>query len=230
MTKQQAQAALDKIMGQIFGFKNPFSLEQFMQKYAFDIRLPNQVNDSTTGQPTWSQSINPTKYITVKNAWEREDWTMMPRRDIKTVEDILAAWDEINYTATERELDSTNVAESDNIYESENVYRSQDIHASKNILFSDGVWDSEFLAAVQRSNSSTFCARLEDSKECSNSFEVSWSNKVVNSFFIHDCGDIYESMFCSHVTSKRFCIANMQFDEAEYRKLKDLVIRWILTG
>ncbi|MEK7561875.1 MAG: hypothetical protein AAB541_03365 [Patescibacteria group bacterium] len=230
MTKAQAQETLDKIIGQIFGFKNPLSLDQFMQKYSFDVRLPNKVNDSTTGQDTWAQSINPTKFITVENAWKREDWSMMPRRDIKTIEDILAAWDEINYTATERYLDSTNVSESDNVYESENIYRSQDIHGSKNILFSDGVWDSEFLVAVQRSNSSNFCARLEDSKECSNSFEVSWSSKIVNSFFIHDCSDIYESMFCSHVTSKKYCIANMQFEEEEYKKLKDIVIRWILTG
>lgn len=230
MTKPQAQELLDKIVGQIFGYKNPLSLDQFMQKYAFDVRLPNSVNDSTTGEETWAQSLNPKKFITVDNAWKREDWTMMPRRDVKTIEDILAAWEEINYTATERYLDSTNVSESDNIYESENIYRSQDINRSKNILFSDGVMDSEFITAGQRSNTSTFCARLEDSKECSNSFGVSWSKKVVNSFFIHDCGDIFESMFCSHVTSKRFCIANMQFEEEEYKKLKDIVIRWVLTG
>src|SRR3990167_7501268 len=125
MTKTQAQELLDKIVGQIFGYKNPLTLDQFTQKYSFDVRLPNKVNDSTTGQDTWAQSINPTKFITVENAWKREDWSMMPRRDIKTIEDILAAWDEINYTATERYLDSTNVSESDNVYESENVYRSQ---------------------------------------------------------------------------------------------------------
>jgi hypothetical protein len=230
MNKDQAQQILDKIIGQIFGYKNPLSLEQFMQKYAFDVRLPNKVSDSTTGQETWAQSINPTKFITVENAWKREDWSMMPRRDVKTIEDILAAWEEVNYTATERYLDSTNIAESDNIYESENVYRSQDISRSKNMLFSDGVFESEFIVAGQRSNNSTFCARIEDSKECSNSFGVSWSKKITNSLFIHDCADVYESMFCSHVNTKRFCIANMQFEEEEYKKLKEIVIRWILTG
>jgi hypothetical protein len=230
MTKTQAQDTLDKIVGQIFGFKNPYTLDQFMQRYAFDVRLPNQVTDSTTGEVTWAQSTNPTKFITVKNAWDREDWNMMPRRDVKTIEDILAAWEEINFTATERYLDSENVAESDNIYGSENVYRSQDVHGSKNILFSDGVWDSEYLVAAQRSNTSTFSARVEDCNSCSNSFEVSWSNKVVNSFFVHDCADMYETMFCSHVTNKKFCIANMQFNEDEYRKLKDIVLRWILSS
>jgi len=230
MTEQQAKAALDKIIGQIFGYQNPMSLEQFMQKYAFDVRLPQQVTDSTTGEPTWTQSVNPTKFIAVKNAWARQDWENMPKRPINGIEDILAAWNEINYTATDRHLDSVNVAQSDGIYAAENVFRSTDCGRSKNILFSDGVFDSEFVAAGQRSQTSSFCARIEDSKESSNSFSVVWSQKIVNSFFIQDCGDMYECMFCSHITSKKFCIANMQFEESEYRKIKDMVVRWVLTA
>jgi len=32
------------------------------------------------------------------------------------------------------------------------------------------------------------------------------------------------------MSGKQFCIANMQFEEAEYRKLKDIIVRWILTA
>jgi hypothetical protein len=231
MTEAEVKDVLDKIIGQIFGYKNPYSSEQFMKEYAFDVRLPVQVNDSTTGEVTWSQSINPVKFITMENGRNRatlDDWKL-PKREISSMEDILQAWNDINYTTTERQIDSINVSESDNVYGSENVYRSQDIEQSKNILFCDGSRSSEFIASSQRSNSSFFCARLEDSKECSNSFSVSWSAKIVNSFFIHDCFDMYECMFCSHMSSKKFCIGNMQFEEAEYKKLKDLVIRWILS-
>lgn len=230
MSPKEAQAILDKIIGQVFGYKNPLSVNQFMQKYAFDIRLPQQVYDSTTGEPTYTQAVNPTKFITVKNAWAREDWDKMSKRTLNGIEDILAAWNDINYTATDRHLDSINIAESDNIYTSENVYRSQDISDSKNVLFSDGIFSSEYIAAGQRSNSASYCIRIEDSKECSNSFSVIWSKKVVNSFFIQDCSDMYECMFCSHITNKKFCIANIQFKEAEYRKIKDYVVKWILTN
>lgn len=41
---------------------------------------------------------------------------------------------------------------------------------------------------------------------------------------------MFECMFCSHITNKKFCIANMQFEEAEYRKIKDMVVRWMLTA
>lgn len=227
MTPKVAQEILDKIVGQVFGYKNPYSLEQFMQKFAFDVRLPSQVSDST-GQPTWAQSVNPTKFIKLQDAL-KNDW-VSPDTPLKNVEDILQAWSFVNYTATERDIDSLNVAESDNIYNSENIYRSLDVIRSKNVLFSDGAWDCEFVAANQRSNTSNYCIRLEDSKECTGSFNVSWSGKVVNSLFIHDCFDMFECMFCSHVSSKRFCIANRQFEEAEYRKLKDLIIRWVLTS
>lgn len=40
MDSKIAQATLDKIIGQIFGYQNPFTLEQFQAKYAFDVRLP----------------------------------------------------------------------------------------------------------------------------------------------------------------------------------------------
>jgi hypothetical protein len=181
MTPHQAKLMLDKIVGQIFGYQNPLTVEQFQQKYAFDVRLPNQVSDSTTGQLTWAQSVNPSKFMTMENAWKRQeidDW-LLPKRPLNSIEDILSAWNEVNYTATERQINSQNVTGSDNVYNSENVYRSQDIRRSKNIIFSDGVEDSEYIAAGQRSNTSTYCARLE---------------------------------------------------EDEYRKIKEMVVRWALTA
>ena len=60
---EDAQYILDKVIGQITGFQNPMTVEQFMTKYAFDVRLPSPVNDSTTGEITWAQSTNPSKFI-----------------------------------------------------------------------------------------------------------------------------------------------------------------------
>lgn len=232
MNAEIAKEILDKIVGQIFGFQNPYSLDTFMQKYAFDIKLPQQVYDSTTNQPTWADSTNPTKFITMQNAWDRQDsggWDM-PKVPISTMEDILAAWSKVNLTATERSIQSDNVVESDNILFSENVYRSIFTTGSKNVLFCDGPLNCEYVAACQRSQTSNYCIRVDDSQNCSNSFNVSWSDSVTNSLFMHDCKNMHDSMFCSHLSGKRFCIANMQFEEAEYMKIRDMVIRWILTS
>lgn len=232
MTDKQAQDILDKIVAQIFGYKNPLSLEQFRQKYAFDIRLPVEVNDSTTGESTWAISSNPSKFLTMKNAMDQTKFPdfMVQKRPLDSLEDIIAAWQETNLTTTERSLESINIAKSDNIYSSENIYHSQDIMASKNMLFSGSSQNSESSACVQRSQGLVNCIRVDDSKNCSNSFEVNWSNKVANSLFIQDCYDLSDCMFCSHVASKQYCIANMQFEEAEYKKLRDIVVRWVLTS
>jgi hypothetical protein len=231
MNPAVAQEILDKIIGQVFGYKNPLSLEQFVAKFAFDVKLPQQVFDTTTNEPTWASSVNPTKFITFKNTLNApESFWEKPKRPINSIQDVLAYWNETNHMATERVLDSINVTESDNVRSSENIYRAQDIGSSKNILFSETISDCEFIASSQRSVGSTFCVRLEDSKECTNSFNVSWSGRVSNSFFIQDCSNIQDCMFCSHMTSKQYYIANMPFEKEEYFKIKDMVVRWILTG
>jgi len=237
MTKQDAQALLDKIVEQVLGYKNPLTIEQFMEKFTFDISLPQQVIDSLDGSVTWAQSVNPTKFVKMENARgleiagsSKETDYLRPPRQLNGIDDVLAAWNEINLTTTERVNDSLNVSESDNIEQSENIWRSTDVRRSKNVILTDGAYNCEFVAGGQRSRDSTFCIRVEDSGDVTNSFGVSWSGNITNCLFMHDTGDMQDSMFCSNLMGKRFCIANMQYDEAEYRRLRDLVVRWILTA
>ncbi len=227
---EDAQYILDKVIGQITGFQNPMTVEQFMTKYAFDVRLPSSVNDSTTGEITWAQSTNPSKFITIENARKRSeiDDFMIPKRPLDNINQILGAWAETNYTSTERYLESDSVFESDNIYSSQFVYRSQDVHNSKHVLLCDGAISSEYVVAQQRSNNCFYCARVEDSKECSESFNVSWSASIVKSAFIQDCYDMFECLFCSHIGGKKFCVANIQLTEEEYWPVKETVMKWIL--
>lgn len=231
MDEAAAKAIVDKIIGQVFGFQNPLTLEQVFQKFAFDLRLPQQVTDSSTGEPTWAQSANPTKFISFENQMKREDYEK-PAKQLNTIEDILESWNQINEMTTERYLDSINIGQSDNIYSSENVFRSQDIHNSKNVVYCDSMvsGSSEFVLACQRSGALSFCIRVEDSGECSNSFNVQWCKYIVNSMFISDANTLQDCMFTSHMNNKRFMVANMQFDETEYRRLRDIVARWILTS
>ena len=82
---------------------------------------------------------------------------------------------------------------------------------------------------ASRDNSScTLGIRVKEGIFCSSSFEVSWSNKISKSMFVHDSFDLYECLFCSHLRSKKYCIANMQFEKEEYDKTKKMVIDWIL--
>lgn len=236
MTHREAQALLDKIVLQIFGHKNPFTLEEFMQKFAFDIRLPQQVVDAVDGSPTWALSTNPLKFVRMETAHTAslgggslDTDGLRPKRPLANLDEVIAAWNEVNFTTSERIKDCINVSESDVIMNSENVFRSQDIRKCKNVLFSDGMQNCEFVAAGQRNGGITFGIRVEDSGDCTNCFAVSWSGKLTNCMFMHDTGDMQDSMFCTSIRGKRFCIANMQYSEQEYHQIRKMVVDWVLT-
>jgi len=233
MNADLAKEILDKVVGAVFGYQNPLTLEQAMQKFAFDLRLPQQVYDATSGKPTWAISVNPSRFITIDSARTygeaHNDW-MIEKRPLNSIEDVITAWAETNLTTTERTIESINVAESDGVYNSENIYRSSDVRNSKNVIFSEGGDSYEYVVAGSRSQTSSYCIRVEDSQLCSNSFNVVWSAKVSNSFFVQDCYDVMDCMFCSHLSGKRFCVANMQLTEEEYNMVKKDVIQWILTS
>jgi len=67
MDENKAKIIIDQIFKQIFGTSSPYSLEEIFTNFAFDIKLPQKVYDSITGEETWSESINGTKFITQKN-------------------------------------------------------------------------------------------------------------------------------------------------------------------
>ena len=87
---------------------------------------------------------------------------------------------------------------------------------------------SEFLLGCQRTGGSNFCIRVDDSGNCINSYNVICSAKISNSFFIQDCKNLEECMFCSHISDKKYCISNMQFEKEEYFEIKKEIIKWIL--
>ena len=232
MNEPKALEIVNNIFQSVFDENNPFTMDTLLEKYAFDVKLPKQVTDSTTNEITWADSIHSGRFITNKNMEKKEEDTgwMLPKVEINNLQELIDIWNTINLTTTERVYDSLNVSKSDTIYRCENVYRSTDCSDSKNIIYCDSCSDSDYLLASQRSSSCNFCIRCDDSKDCSNSYAVICSNKVRNSLFVQDCFDLYECMFCSHIAFKRFCIANMQFEEQEYYEIKKIIVEWILKS
>jgi hypothetical protein len=228
MNEKITKEIIDKIFANVFGCTNPFTNEEILEKFAFDIKLPQAVKDSTTGEITWAESINPTKFITKENSYKKDSW-MLPKEDISGIKDIIDIWQKINYMTTERNYESENVIESDTIYGCENAIRSSNCSRSKNIVFCDGCHHGEYLLASQRSGDCEYCIRVDDSANCTNSYNVACSGKVSNSFFIQDCNSLHECMFCAHISDKRFCIANMQFEEEEYYAIKKEIVKWIIN-
>lgn len=231
MNEEQSLEIVNKLFKSIFGKENPYTLEELLEKYAFDIKLPKMVNDSTTHEVTWADSICNGKFITNDNMQKIADskgW-MQPKKDFQDLEELIKCWNEINYVTTERIYDSINVSKSDTIYRCENVYYSTNCNDSKNMIYCDSCGNCELLLASSRSYGCNFCIRCDDSTSCSNSYSVICSGKVRNSFFIQDCFDLDECLFCSHISSKKYCIANIQFEKEEYEEIKQAIIEWIFS-
>lgn len=232
MDDSKALEIVNKIFVGVFGKENKFTLDELLDKFAFDVKLPKQVVDSTTNEITWADSINSGRYITFANMEKRdkESGWMLEKKPISNLQELIDIWNSVNLTATERVNDSIDVTKSDTIYRCEKIYRCSDTSDSKNMVYCDSCANCEFVLASQRSSMSNFCIRVDDSTGCSNSYGVQYSNKVVNSLFVQDCYDINECIFCSHIANKKYCIANMQFEEKEYFEIKKLIIEWILNS
>ena len=231
MNNTEVIETVNKIFKNVFNRENKFSIEQIKEKFPFDVKIPKMVYDSTTNEETWATSIHGNKFITLNNMEKKDQDTgwMLEKRNIDNLEELVSIWNSINLITTERVYDSTNVSKSDTIYRSENVYASNDIREGKNIVFCDGSGNCDYMLASQRSALCQYCIRTDDSGSCSNSYSVVCSSKINNCLFIQDCSDLYECIFCAHISSKKFCIGNMQFEEEEYYQIKELIIDWILS-
>ena len=231
MNDKQCKQVLDEIFMGVFEQKCLLNLNDVLSEFAFDIKLPNKVIDAVDGKETWASSINSNKYISQENMMKYDNYRgwMRPKKEISSLDEILTLWNKINYTTTERNYDSINISKSDTIYRSENIYRSQDCRECKNAIFIDGCANSEYILACQRSSNLSYCIRVDDSSNCSNSYSVICSSKITNSFFVQDANSLYECMFCSHISNRRYCIANMQFDKDEYMNIKFEVLKWIVS-
>ncbi len=231
MNDKQCKQVLDEIFMGVFEQKCLLNLNDVLSEFAFDIKLPNKVIDAVDGKETWASSINSNKYISQENMMKYDNYRgwMRPKKEISSLDEILTLWNKINYTTTERNYDSINISKSDTIYRSENIYRSQDCRECKNAIFIDGCANSEYILACQRSSNLSYCIRVDDSSNCSNSYSVICSSKISNSFFVQDANSLYECMFCSHISNRRYCIANMQFDKDEYMNIKFEVLKWIVS-
>lgn len=226
MRKHGFEKTLNLILDEIFGFRVGMNLEDVEKKLTVGIKLPRQVSCSVTAKPLWVVDDGG-KFISEEAIMDRAriDDFMLPKKPLDNFEEVLGVWRDIGAVLGEKSLDSQDTLESDNIFASNAIFRSSYIIASKQILFSESLVQCEYVVAGSQSTMSQFCTRVFSSKECTNSFEVSYCAKVRNSFFVHDCADVSDSLFCAHIRSKRFCIANMQFTEEEYRKLKDIILR-----
>lgn len=227
MEESKAKSTADIIFKDVFGVDNPWSLEELRAIFCDDVDLPKKVSCEWSGKETWV--YNPqqgNKFVNQDVLVDKikDTGLMFNKRPIDSMGDVLKYWGEVNYMTAEKVLSSQEVSCSDSVTSSSSVIYSSLIGSSKNIILSSNIFNSNYLLASKGSNSCNMGIRMFDSLYCTSSYEVRWANKISKSMFITDSLDLFECMFCYGIRSKKYCIANMQYEKDEYLKIKKMVI------
>ncbi len=232
MDERKAKGIVDYAFKDIFGRPNPFSLDEIRKRFAYDINIPERVKDSVSGKETWTVNRKAKKFMhsdDVSMALGKNTWAK-PKREIRSMDDLLKGWHEINYFATEKEINSRDIAQSESIYYSTGIFGSTRVVQSKNVVFSEYIFESQYIVASLYNIASAAAMRIFDSETTASSFAVEWSAKISKSMYILNCVDMYECLFCSNLQSKKYCIGNMQFTKEEYLPIKEMVIDWTIEN
>ena len=217
-----------KIWEEIFPGATPPDQETFKKLFVRDIPLAQPFTTSLTNAQVYSSPVyGYKKFISKEEAEKRTeiDNFMELKTDIESLSDVIKLMKNRATFRGSRALNSEIVEASDDIYSSSYIYNSTHLYSCQKMMYCDNNKASEYLLASKGSGESSFGIRIFDSGSISNSFDVSWSGKSANLYFCHSVIDLRDCMFCFHLTSKEFCIANMQFTEEEYKKLKEKILK-----
>lgn len=225
-----AEEIAQKVYDHIFGaFLQPTNGLQFFKNNIDNFYTPHKVKSALTGKTLYTSLLTNNRYISQEESREqaaKHDW-IYKKRDIKSLSDLQSMLSNFEFIQTDRVNSSVNVERSDDIVQCQNIFDSVNFINSENIAHCNWGWASEYLVGCTRSGDSTLCAGMTEGVMSSGCFQVYASYKVTNSMYIKNCYDMYECMWCAHLSGKKYCIANMQFSKEEYFKLKQKILNWL---
>lgn len=199
-------------------------IEDFQNLYTKDLLIPQPKKCQLSGQDIYLSPYYRYQKLASKVALDAKESWQKPKQEINSLSDVLSSIQDVAYSSVGRVVNSEVVEQSDSIYSSSFIYNSAEIRSSQKMMFCYGHQASEYLLASSGNGDCSFGIRLFDSGSVSNSFEAHWCGKSSNIYFCKDCGDLQNCMFCFHISSKQFCIGNMQFEEEEYYRLKKIIL------
>lgn len=221
------QELYEVIWKQVFPEITVMDPEKFKDQFTRDILLPKEFKCELSGVPVWSSpEYGYRRFISQEERLKRneKDNFMEVKEPIGSLNEAIEKVKGVALFRGNWDLNSNIVEESDDIYSSNLIYNSTHLYNCQKTLWSHNVVQSEYVAACKGSKNTTFSIRAIDSGNVANSFDVSFCSNTSNSYFCHDCFDIRDCMFCFHIASKRFCIANRQYEEVEYNEMKKKIL------
>ncbi|MFA5412185.1 MAG: hypothetical protein WC350_02465 [Candidatus Micrarchaeia archaeon] len=208
---------------QLFGAGVSISLEEGAKLFSYGIELPRQRKTMEGG--TTHTNYGGGNYVNPKEVQKlTEGGNMFPVEKIDGMEDVQRLYSDLRSFLGDKSIDAQNMEKSDNVLASSDVYMSDNIVECKNVGFSFSLFRCEYVYGSKNLDSCSFSIRCQDSRLLNNCFEVSWSAKCTDSMFCHDSFDLRDCLFCFHLASKQYCIANRQYSREDYLRIKGMLL------
>lgn len=216
------------VWDEIFPGFEQIEIEKFRKIFTSDFILPQKYQCAFSGEDVYCTSdYGYKRFVGDKERAKRMDLDnhMEPKSNVNSLAEALGKVSKIAYFRGSKIVNSDVVEASDNIYSSSYIYNSSSIHGAQKIMFSYDMAPCEYMIASRNCKDCSFGIRVMDSSEIYSSFDISFSGKCSHCYFCHNCYDLKDCMFCFHIESKQYCIANMQFTEEEYNRLRPIILK-----
>ena len=211
----------ETVWNEVFPGMKRLPVEKFVELFTFDIDLPKKYKCQKTGKDVFMGE----RYKYPRHICEDEVETFADEiGEVSNLNELRQQIPKIALFRGNRNLNSEVIEASDNIYSSNYIYNSQHIYLGQKVMFSENCSESEYLLACRGSEASNFGIRSMDSSKTSNSFDIDWSKNITHSYFVHNCADLRDCMFCFHISSKEYCIGNKQYTKEKYLELKKIIL------
>lgn len=104
-----------------------------------------------------------------------------------------------------------------------NCYLCADTARSEDVCYSKWIIDCRDLVDCYQLERSERCYESLYAVDNYNCLYLYLSDRNRDSAFLYDCNDLSDCFMCWNLRKKRFCIENKQYDEVEYRKIRDAI-------
>lgn len=120
--------------------------------------------------------------------------------------------------------ENVNCVECSTQYQSQNSYRSPGVSFSKNTAYSFWPREADCIFGSSMAFESYNCIHCYYSENLNRCFEVDSSKSCSDSYFLHNCENVRDSMFCFNAKNLTNAIGNAQMKPEEYKRIKSSLV------
>ncbi|MFH0817441.1 MAG: hypothetical protein V1909_02290 [Candidatus Micrarchaeota archaeon] len=122
------------------------------------------------------------------------------------------------------EGNNVNNSECVELINAENCYRGSSYSHSKKCAFCFWPRQSEYMFGSSNAWESAFCINAHYSKKLTRAFEADSCESCADVYFLHNCENVNEGMFCFNAKSLRHAIGNVEIGREKYLPLKEKLL------